>query len=77
MLNNKAIVITGASQGLGEVLVYKVGFEDIQAGNNSLWQTYGVTKWAMIGFTKALKDALKDTRIKISGFFPSGFSSNL
>lgn len=32
---------------------------------------------ALIGFTKALKDALKDTRIKISGFFPSGFSSNL
>lgn len=53
------------------------GVGDIQAGNNSLWQTYGATKWAMTGFTKALKDALKDTKIKISGFFPGGFESNL
>jgi len=53
------------------------GLGDVQAGNNSLWQTYGATKWAMTGFTKALKDFLKGSKIKITGFFPGGFDSNL
>ena len=45
--------------------------------NNSLWKTYGATKWAMTGFTKALRDSLKDTKIKISAFHPGGFESML
>jgi uncharacterized protein len=47
------------------------------AGDNSLWKTYGATKWAMTGFTKALRDSLKDTKIKISAFHPGGFESML
>lgn len=50
---------------------------DIDAGNNTMWKTYGASKWAMAGYTKALKDSLRDTKIKVTGFFPGGFESNL
>jgi len=53
------------------------GVGDIQAGDNTLWQTYGATKWAMTGYTKALKESLAQTKIKVTGFFPGGFDSNL
>jgi len=58
-------------------VISTAGVGDVQASNNSLWQTYGATKWAMTGFTKALKDSLQDSKIKVSGFFPGGFDSNL
>lgn len=53
------------------------GIGDIPAGDNTLWKTYGASKWAMTGFTKALRDSLKDTKIKVTGFHPGGFDSNL
>lgn len=53
------------------------GVADIPGGDNVLWKTYGATKWAMSGFTKALRDELKETKIKVTGFFPGGFESNL
>lgn len=53
------------------------GVSDIPAGDNRFWKTYGATKWAMTGFTKTLRDDLKDTKIKVTGFFPGGFESNL
>ena len=53
------------------------GVGDIQAGDNAFWQTYGATKWAMTGYTKALKESLSDTKIKVTAFFPGGFDSNL
>lgn len=53
------------------------GIGDIPSGDNSLWKTYGASKWAMTGFTKALRDSLKDTKIKVTGFHPGGFDSNL
>jgi len=31
----------------------------------------------MTGFTKALRDSLKDTKIKVTGFHPGGFDSGL
>lgn len=31
----------------------------------------------MTGFTKALRDELKDTKIKVTGFYPGGFDSML
>lgn len=65
------------NQGYVFNVISTSGVDDIPAGDNSLWQTYGASKWAMAGFTKALKDSLKDTRIKITGFFPGGFDSNL
>lgn len=51
------------------------GIGDIPAGNNVPWKTYGASKWAMTGFTKALRDELKDTKIKVTGFHPGGFDS--
>jgi NADP-dependent 3-hydroxy acid dehydrogenase YdfG len=53
------------------------GVGDSESGNNALWQTYGATKWAMTGFTKALKESLKGTKIKVTSFHPGGFESNL
>lgn len=53
------------------------GISDSPAGDNILWMTYGATKWAMRGFTKDLRNLLKNTKIKVTGFFPGGFESDL
>ncbi len=53
------------------------GTNDTSSGDNTLWQSYGATKWALAGFTRALKDSLGDTKIKVTGFYPGGFDSNL
>ncbi|MBI4226558.1 SDR family oxidoreductase [Candidatus Roizmanbacteria bacterium] len=53
------------------------GVGDIPDGNNAAWKSYGASKWAIAGFTKALRDELKGTKIKVTGFFPGGFESNL
>lgn len=45
--------------------------------DNTNWQTYGATKWAMTGFTKSLKDSLKGTKIKVTSFFPGGMDTNI
>jgi len=45
--------------------------------NNAPFQTYGAAKWAMAGFTKSLRDSLKNTKIKVSGFYPGGIDTNL
>ncbi len=50
---------------------------DTSSGDNTLWQTYGASKWALTGFTRAFKDSLDGTNIKVSGFYPGGFESNL
>jgi len=44
---------------------------------NEDWPTYTATKWAMTGYTKALKHSLEGTKIKVTGFFPGGFESNI
>ena len=53
------------------------GIEDTTARDNKYWQTYGATKWAVTGFTNALRDSLTNKNIKVTGFFPGGFDSNL
>ncbi|QQS20000.1 SDR family NAD(P)-dependent oxidoreductase [Candidatus Saccharibacteria bacterium] len=50
---------------------------DTSSGDNTLWQTYGASKWALSGFTRAFKDSLEGTRVKVTGFYPGGFDSNL
>lgn len=47
------------------------------ASDNSAWMSYGASKWAMAGFTRALKKRLQATQIKVSGFYPGGFERNL
>lgn len=44
---------------------------------NGDWPTYTATKWALTGYTKALKYQLKDTKIKVSAIYPDGFESNI
>lgn len=53
------------------------GDVETPSGDNKLWKTYGATKWAMSGFTKTLRDSLIGTKIKVTGFFPGGFESDL
>lgn len=54
-----------------------ISIAGIEDTDNTLWKTYGASKWAMTGFTKALRDSLKDTKIKVTGFHPGGFDSNM
>lgn len=58
-------------------VISTAGASDTPAGNNVLWKTYGATKWAMTGFTKALREELQDTKIKVTAFHPAGFESML
>ena len=44
---------------------------------NKDWPTYTATKWAITGYTKALQHQLKGTKIKVTGFYPGGFESNI
>jgi hypothetical protein len=44
---------------------------------NKDWPTYTATKWALTGYTKALKYALAETKIKVSAIYPGGFESNI
>ena len=75
----KALEPTFRAQNHGHILnvISTSGTDDTNAGDNILWQTYGASKWAVAGFTRALRDALSETRIKVTGFYPGGFESNL
>jgi NADP-dependent 3-hydroxy acid dehydrogenase YdfG len=53
------------------------GDAESPSGNNAEWKTYGASKWAMAGYTKALRDSLTSTKIKVTGFYPGGFESNI
>jgi len=44
---------------------------------NKFWATYAATKWALVGYTKALIGALNKTSIKVTAFYPSGFESSI
>lgn len=66
-------------QNAGYVLnvISTSGVVESTASDNRFWSTYGATKWAMTGFTTALQASLSETKIKVTGFFPGGFDSNL
>jgi len=75
----KALEPTFRRQNNGHILnvISTAGTDDTAAGDNKLWQSYGATKWALAGFTRAFKDSLEGTNIKVTGFYPAGFDSNL
>lgn len=58
-------------------VISTAGVLGIPSGDNTLWKTYGASKWAMAGFSKDLRNSLKDTKIKVTQYFPGGFDSNL
>ena len=66
-------------QDSGHILnvISTAGTSDTSAGDNTAWQTYGATKWALAGFTRAFKDSLEGTKLKVTGFYPAGFDSDL
>lgn len=41
------------------------------------WRAYGASKWGMRGYTKAIRESLADTKVKVSAFYPGGFESML
>jgi NADP-dependent 3-hydroxy acid dehydrogenase YdfG len=75
----KALEPTFRAQNSGQIVnvISTSGNYDTSSGNNTLWQTYGASKWALAGFTRAFKDSLEGTNIKVTGFYPGGFESNL
>lgn len=77
----KALEPSFREQNSGHILnvISTSGTDDTSAGDNTLWQSYGASKWALSGFTRALKDAFAADRVsvKVTGFYPGGFDSNL
>lgn len=75
----KAFEPTLRAQNTGHVLnvISTSGDSSTSSGDNTLWQTYGASKWALAGFTRAFKDSLDGTKVKVTGFYPGGFESNL
>jgi len=72
----KAVLPILKKQNSGHIfnVVSKAGLD---IPDNKDWPTYAATKWAMTGYTQALKYHLQDTKIKVTGFFPAGFESNI
>ncbi|PIV09836.1 hypothetical protein COS31_00515 [Candidatus Roizmanbacteria bacterium CG02_land_8_20_14_3_00_36_15] len=64
------------NQGYIFNVISSAGYESTSS-SNVFWKTYGASKWAMTGFTKAVRDELQKTKIKVTGFFPGGFDSML
>jgi len=58
-------------------VISTAGNYDTSSGDNTMWQTYGASKWALSGFTRAFKDSLTGTGVKVTGFYPGGFESDL
>jgi short-subunit dehydrogenase len=75
----KALEPALRKQNAGHVLnvISTSGNSETSSGDNTLWQTYGASKWALAGFTRAFKDSLDRTNIKVTGFYPGGFDSSL
>lgn len=75
----KAFEPTFRKQNSGHVInvISTSGNSDTSSGDNTAWQTYGASKWAVAGFTRAFKDSLNGTNIKVTGFYPGGFDSNI
>lgn len=75
----KAFEPTFRAQDIGHILnvISTSGDSSTSSGDNTLWQTYGASKWALAGFTRAFKDSLDGTKIKVTGFYPGGFESNI
>lgn len=46
-------------------------------GSSGTYSVYTSTKYALRGFTDSLEEELKDTNIKIMGFYPGGMATNI
>jgi short-subunit dehydrogenase len=75
----KAFEASFRAQNKGHIVnvISTAGNYDTSSGDNTMWQTYGASKWALSGFTRAFKDSLTGTGVKVTGFYPGGFESDL
>lgn len=64
-------------QGVIFNVISTAGVSDIPSGNNAMWKSYGASKWGLAGYTHALRESLRETKIKVIQYFPGGFESNL
>ncbi len=58
-------------------LFFVISTAGLDVPENKGWPTYTATKWAITGYTQAIKGMLEGTKIKISRLFPGGFESNI
>lgn len=72
----KAVLPVMKKNNYGTILnvVSKAGLD---ISENKDWMTYAATKWAVAGFTNALRYALEETKIKVTAIYPGGFESNI
>ncbi len=72
----KAVLPILKQKNSGHILniISKAGTDTYE---NKDWPTYTATKWAVTGYTKAIKYSLQGTKIKVSAFYPGGFESNI
>ena len=72
----KAVLPTMKKNNYGTILnvISKAGLD---ISENKDWMTYAATKWAVAGYTNALRYALENTKIKVTGIYPGGFESNI
>jgi short-subunit dehydrogenase len=72
----KAVLPLMKEKNNGHILnvISKAGLD---LDENKDWATYSATKWAMTGYTKALKYGLAETKVKVSAIYPGGFESNI
>lgn len=53
------------------------GAIETASANNQNWKSYGASKWALVGYSNALRKDIENTKIKLVEFYPGGFESNL
>jgi len=58
-------------------LFFVISKAGLDIPENKDWPTYTATKWAVTGYSQALKDQLAGTKVKVSRLFPGGFESNI
>jgi len=58
--------------------IFNVSSSAADVGSDiGFYKAYAASKWGLAGYTKALRDDLKNTEIRVSHFLPCGFDSML
>ena len=76
---NEAVLPMFQRQNAGHIfnVLSTSALPDLKEGTNTKWKSYGASKWAFAGYTKALRESLAYTNIKVTEFLPGGFDSKL
>lgn len=52
------------------------GLGHTSGSDSRMWKSYAASKWAVTGYTKALRESLAGSGVKVLALFPGGFESN-